>query len=116
LSANPTKRRIAVDIDDKRFRVAAATERQAVFTADRREAKPKLDDDGEPVLKARYSMHCFRHAAASAWIRQRIDLKRLQVWMGHSSIQITIDTYGHLIADEVGDAALAAAAHADLLA
>ncbi|WP_126172608.1 tyrosine-type recombinase/integrase [Altericroceibacterium xinjiangense] len=73
------------------------------------------DDKGEPILKARYGFHALRHVAASAWIKQRIDLKRLQVWMGHSSIQITLDTYGHLLADASGDAALIAAAQAELL-
>lgn len=73
------------------------------------------DDEGEPILQARYGFHALRHAAASAWIKQRIDLKRLQVWMGHSSIQITLDTYGHLLEDAEGDAALIAAAQADLL-
>lgn len=77
--------------------------------------KPKLDDKRQPVVKARYALHALRHAAASAWIKQRIDLKRLQVWMGHSSIQITLDTYGHLLSDADGDAALIAAAQADLL-
>ena len=75
--------------------------------------KPKLDKDGEPVMAARYGFHALRHAAASAWIKQRIDLKRLQVWMGHSAIQITLDTYGHLITDASGDAALIAAAQAE---
>lgn len=73
------------------------------------------DKNGEPLLKARYGLHSLRHAAASAWIKQRIDLKRLQVWMGHASIAITLDTYGHLMADQEGDAALIAAAQAELL-
>ncbi|ALR22061.1 tyrosine-type recombinase/integrase [Sphingobium baderi] len=77
--------------------------------------EPKLDANGRPVMEPRYGFHSLRHAAASAWIKQRIDLKRLKVWMGHSSIQITIDTYGHLMADASGDAALIAAAQADLL-
>ena len=73
------------------------------------------DRDGNPLLKARYGLHSLRHAAASAWIKQRIDLKRLQVWMGHASIAITLDTYGHLIADAEGDADLALQASRDLL-
>lgn len=76
--------------------------------------KPKVTGEGEPVLQTRYGLHSLRHAAASGWIAQRIDLKRLQTWMGHSSVQITLDTYGHLIADDEGDAALIAAAGADL--
>jgi integrase len=63
-----------------------------------------------------YGLHALRHAAASAWIKQGIDLKRLSGWMGHSSVQITLDTYGHLIADPAGDAAIVAAAQSELLA
>lgn len=67
------------------------------------------------TLRARYDFHALRHAAASAWIRQGVDLKRLTTWLGHSSVQITIDRYGHLIEDELGDAAIVAAAQADLM-
>jgi integrase len=67
-------------------------------------------------LGKRYSLHALRHAAASAWIKQGIDLKRLTTWMGHSSVQMTLDTYGHLLTDAAGDAALVAAAEAELLA
>lgn len=77
------------------------------------DGKPKLDKAGQPMMAPRYGFHALRHAAASAWIKQRIDLKRLQVWMGHSAIQITLDTYGHLITDASGDAALIAAAQAE---
>jgi integrase len=77
--------------------------------------KPKLDDEGAPVLIGKYAFHALRHAAASAWIKQRLDLKRLTTWIGHASVQQTLDTYGHLIIDEDGDAALVAAAQAELL-
>lgn len=77
--------------------------------------KPKMDKKGHPVMCARYGLHSLRHAAASAWIKQRIDLKRLQTWIGHESIELTLDTYGHLIMDMEGDAALVAAAQAELL-
>ena len=78
--------------------------------------KPRLDDDGQVVLKARYGLHALRHAAASAWIKQRVDIKRLQVWIGHENIELTIDTYGHLIEDSDGDAALVIAVQEALLA
>lgn len=74
----------------------------------------KQDKDGNPIMKARYGLHALRHAAASAWIKQRIDLKRLQVWIGHENIQLTLDTYGHLIDDAEEDAKLIAASHAEL--
>jgi integrase len=76
----------------------------------------KLDKAGNTVWKPLYGLHSLRHAAASAWINQGVDLKRLQVWIGHATIQLTIDTYGHLITDARGDAALATGAEAALLA
>lgn len=63
----------------------------------------------------RIGLHTLRHTAASAWIAQGIDLKRLQTWIGHGSIQLTIDRYGHLLKDEGLDAAFAAAAQKELL-
>lgn len=66
-------------------------------------------------LAKRYSFHALRHADASAYIKQKVDLKRLACWLGHGSIQLTIDRYGHLLADDVADAALMAQAEADLL-
>jgi integrase len=65
-------------------------------------------------LAKRYSFHALRHFAASAFIAQKIDLKRLSGWLGHSTVTLTIDRYGHLLQDTVGDAAIMAAAEADL--
>lgn len=76
----------------------------------------KWSAEGEPIVRAKYSFHCLRHAAASAWIKQKVDLKRLTTWLGHSSVQMTLDTYGHLLTDASGDAALVAAAQAELMA
>jgi integrase len=76
----------------------------------------KRDEAGAPILHAKYDFHSLRHAAASAWIKQKVDLKRLTTWLGHSSVQITLDTYGHLIKDDTADAAVAAAAQAELMA
>ncbi|MEG3089525.1 tyrosine-type recombinase/integrase [Sphingomonas sp. PB4P5] len=76
----------------------------------------QVDAKGETIWKPRYGLHTLRHAAASAWIKQGIDLKRLQVWIGHATIQLTIDTYGHLITDAQADAALAGGAETALLA
>ena len=54
----------------------------------------------EPILSTagveKLGMHAFRHAAASLWIDQKLSPKRVQYLMGHSSIQVTFDTYGHL--------------------
>jgi integrase len=44
----------------------------------------------------KYGLHALRHAAASLFIEQEFTPKRVQALMGHSSIQVTFDTYGHL--------------------
>jgi integrase len=44
----------------------------------------------------KYGLHSLRHAAASLFIEQGFSPKRVQALMGHSSIQVTFDTYGHL--------------------
>lgn len=66
-----------------------------------------------PLLKAagvpHYGMHSFRHAAASLWIEQGLNPKRVQTLMGHKSIQVTFDTYGHLFEQRDRDASDAAA-------
>jgi integrase len=71
--------------------------------------------DGNPTALPRYGLHDFRHAAASLWIEQRVSPKRIQAWMGHSSIQVTFDTYGHLFEAADQDYAVAAAVERELL-
>jgi integrase len=73
------------------------------------------DAEGNEVRTARYGLHALRHAAASLWIRQGIDLMRLKSWMGHAHVQTTLDTYGHLLHDHLGDAELIAKAEVALL-
>lgn len=51
-----------------------------------------------------YEFHSLRHAAASLFIETlRWSPKRVQAIMGHSSIAMTYDHYGHLFADTEGD-------------
>lgn len=71
--------------------------------------------DGELVLRPRFTLHDFRHGAAALWIDQRISPKRIQLWMGHSSIQVTFDTYGHLFAQADGDATVVETIQEDVL-
>ena len=61
-----------------------------------------------PLLRAcgipHYSFHALRHAAASLFIETlQWSPKRVQTIMGHSSIAMTYDRYGHLFADKEGD-------------
>jgi len=43
--------------------------------------------------------HDLRHTYAALELSRNINIKRLQKQMGHSSISITLDTYGHLYPD-----------------
>jgi integrase len=44
----------------------------------------------------KYGLHSLRHFAASMFIEQGLSPKHIQAMMGHSSITMTFDTYGHL--------------------
>jgi integrase len=81
-----------------------------------RDGKPVLDKHGKPVVDAKYSgLHALRHFYASWCINPKeaggmgLDPKTVQERMGHSSIVVTLDTYGHLFPRQDGSAELAAA-------
>jgi integrase len=46
--------------------------------------------------RPKYGLHALRHAAASLFIEEGWSTKRVQAVMGHSSIQMTFNVYGHL--------------------
>jgi len=46
--------------------------------------------------RPKYGLHSLRHAAASLFIEEGWSAKRVQTVMGHSSIQMTFNVYGHL--------------------
>jgi integrase len=84
-----------------------------VLTKDR---KPVLDKDGKPIVKAKYTgLHALRHFYASWCINRKEDgglglpLKTVQHRLGHSTIQMTADVYGHLFPSSDDGAELAAA-------
>ena len=62
-----------------------------------------------------FGMHTLRHAAVSLWIEQNASPKRVSALAGHASVSFTLDTYGHLWPDDVGDQALARGAAASIL-
>lgn len=70
-----------------------------------KDGKPVLDKDGEPkvIAAGKYGMHSLRHACASLWIEQGHNPKQIQSLIGHSSIKVTYDVYGHLFADAEAD-------------
>jgi integrase len=67
--------------------------------------QPIINNAGEPVMRdvAKYGLHALRHACASLWIEQGMNPKRIQKLMGHATIQMTFDTYGHLFTDNDAD-------------
>jgi integrase len=68
-----------------------------------KDGKPLMDESGNPVVAAKYSgPHALRHFYASWCINSRQDgglelpPKVVQARLGHASIVMTLDTYGHL--------------------
>jgi integrase len=63
-----------------------------------------------PVLRRaglpRIRFHDLRHVNASLRIEAGQNLKYLQGQLGHSSIQVTLDVYGHLLRDTDQQAAI----------
>jgi integrase len=85
---------------------------------------PILGDDGKPKVskRAKYpGLHALRRFYASWCINRRVDgglelpPKIVQERMGHSSITMTMDVYGHLF-PSTDDADALAAAERELLA
>lgn len=57
-------------------------------------AKWKEERRNEP-LEA-FTWHALRHFAISCWIEAGLPPKTVQTFAGHSSLQVTMDRYGHL--------------------
>lgn len=79
-------------------------------------ATGKNDKDGKPIMAAKYTgLHSLRHFYASWCINRREDgglglpPKMVQERLGHSSIVLTVDRYGHLFPrnDDAAELALA---------
>jgi integrase len=78
--------------------------------------RPALDKKGKPMVTAKYTgLHALRHFYASWCINRPQDgglglpAKVVQHRLGHSSITVTMDTYGHLFPRGDDGAELAAA-------
>lgn len=68
--------------------------------------------DGKP----KYGFHALRHAAASMMIEQAWPVKKIQAILGHSSITMTMDVYGHLFTRAEDDVELFGKMEEDLMA
>lgn len=71
-----------------------------------------VDDRG----RAKFGIHALRHAAASLFIEQGWNPKKIQTLLGHASITMTMDTYGHLFETPEEDVSLFEKLESDLLA
>jgi integrase len=49
-----------------------------------------------PEPPAPFNWHALRHFAVSCWIEAGLSPKTVQTFAGHSSLQVTMDRYGHL--------------------
>jgi integrase len=67
------------------------------------------------VEEAGYTFHALRHTAASLFIEQGWSPKKVQTVLGHSSITVTYDIYGHLFPSPDEDADAMAQIQARLL-
>jgi integrase len=59
---------------------------------------PAADRAGVPWAR----FHTLRHTCAAMLIDAGASPLRLQRWMGHHSAAFTLDTYGHLLGDDLG--------------
>jgi integrase len=63
--------------------------------------------DGDDKLKP-IGLHEARHTCASTFIAANANPKAIQIIMGHATIQMTFDHYGHLFPGGLREAAAAA--------
>ncbi len=74
------------------------------------------DEDGKLVDKPKYTFHALRHAAASLFIDEGWQPKKVQAILGHATLAMTYDLYGHLFPSPEDDQAAMAQLEARLLA
>jgi integrase len=81
--------------------------------------KPVIGNDGKPVLRQamrpKYGLHALRHFFASWVIERGFSPKKVQELLGHASITMTFDRYGHLFPSLEDDHAKFAAGEAALV-
>jgi integrase len=104
--------------DDLPFAVATVRRRAlGAWEAANAEAGKRARDEGrEPApgeLLTPITLHEARHTYASLMIAAGANAKQIQTYMGHASIAITYDLYGHLLPGDEAHAAAALDAYLD---
>ena len=51
-------------------------------------------------------VHDLRHTAATLWLNAGINAKTVQTWLGHASMTLTVDLYGHFMGDDANRAGI----------
>lgn len=54
-----------------------------------------------------HKIHSFRHSCATSLFEEKIDIKKVSAWLGHSCIGITLDTYTHILPHHLEEVAQA---------
>jgi integrase len=70
---------------------------------------------GTLLVQAKFGLHAMRHACAALLIDQGWQAKRVQEFLGHATIDMTLDLYAYLIKDRESDQARIAALETKLL-
>jgi integrase len=73
--------------------------------ANKRERERAEREGGDPKLLTRITLHECRHTFASLMIAAGVNAKALHTYMGHASVSITLDRYGHLMPGSEAEAA-----------
>lgn len=63
---------------------------------DKLAALHKSKPSRHPPAPKRFNRHALRHFAVSCWIEQKLQPKTVQTYVGHATLQMTMDTYGHM--------------------
>lgn len=58
-----------------------------------------IEKEGVIIERPKYRPYDLRHFFASMLFEKKVNLKKIQVLMGHTNISTTLNTYGHLIED-----------------
>lgn len=97
----PLARALRGPLAAHRLRVADASPDVLVFGGGGRPFNPssltqRADRAWKKACLRRITPHECRHSYASFMIAAGVNAKQLSTWMGHASINITLDRYGHL--------------------
>ena len=94
-------RAMAVYLRPDDYVFASSTRRPLDAQLLRKVLKEALSQIGVTFTQPRaFGMHLLRHSSGTLAHRVTNDMKATQSWLGHSSVQVTMNTYTHQLADQ----------------